>query len=258
MKTLKNSWIQFAHLIYPTSCAFCEEPTPHIQNNLCPRCFFNFTEYSPFKPFLCQKCGQPQSSKKNSGACFTCEKSPLHFESLRSYGIYSGPLKKLILAFKYGGLRPLAKPLGKTLLLAPKPAWQWSEIDALVPIPMHQKRFLKRGFDHTLLLALSLQNELQKHFNLKIPVRDSLLRLNFSTAHQAGASRKNRQKNLQNAISVPKETVKRLRLPPSRILLIDDVVTTGATLNACAQALQNSLRNVKIHALALARTPHIL
>lgn len=141
----------------------------------------------------------------------------------RALGIYpfDGVIREAIHVFKYNGERGLAQPLAR-LLVAHCPM----EADALIAVPLHAARQRERGFNQAQLLA----QELGQHW--RIPVVAGLARVR-STDHQVGQSARERAVNVQGAFMWRSQTS-----PPPRVLLIDDVLTTGSTLMACAAALQ--------------------
>lgn len=161
------------------------------------------------------------------------------FDAAYSYTSYAGRSRQLIHLFKYEGMRPLAGPLGRWLLRAfPRE----SPFDRLVPVPMHWWKEFRRGFNQSQLLAL----ELSRHTG--IPVLPALRRVRNSSV-QAGLSRAERRRNVQGLFgAAPGVSVSGLRL-----MLIDDVLTSGVTANACAAALKKA-GAVRVEILTLART----
>ena len=155
-----------------------------------------------------------------------------------AFGAHEGVLRKLIHVFKFEGVRTLQRPLGALLAQAlPRE----SGFDAIVPMPLHWRRRWQRGFNQSELLA----REIARRW--AVPVR-ALVRRKKATAPQAGLTSAQRRKNVEGAFHVRKGT----RLKGMRLLLIDDVLTTGATANACARALKRA-GAAQVTFLALAR-----
>jgi ComF family protein len=159
------------------------------------------------------------------------------FDAVYSYGSYEGTLRKLVHLFKYTGVRPLAKPFGELLARA-LPREQG--FDVIVPMPLHWFKRWQRGFNQADLLAREIGRRWQ------VPVRE-VVRRKRATSPQAGLTNAKRRANVQGAFRV------RRRLDGMRVLLVDDVLTTGATAGACARALKRAGAS-HVSLLALART----
>ncbi|MBI4464119.1 MAG: ComF family protein [Acidobacteria bacterium] len=148
------------------------------------------------------------------------------FEQARSFGRYEGSLRALIQRLKYDGLRPLARPLGNCLANAfhrlTGDSWDW-----VVPVPLHPKRKRQRGFNQAELLAARLSRLCRVPLGSRDCVRVR------ETRPQTGLRAAERRKNVAGAFHVPHPQ----RVRSRRLLLVDDVLTTGATANACARAL---------------------
>jgi ComF family protein len=150
----------------------------------------------------------------------------LGFDAAYSFGAYEGPLRDLIHVFKYGRVHPLSVPLGRLLASAIP---QDQSFDFIVPVPLHWRRRLARGFNQSGLLA----REVSRRYGLR-PSR-ALRRSRFTPA-QAGLSHAGRRRNVAGAFAVPRN----VDVTGRRVLLVDDVFTTGATLTACARALKRA------------------
>ncbi len=154
------------------------------------------------------------------------------------YGSYDGALRELIHLFKYGRMKPLAKPLGGYLASA-LPRDQ--QFDLVVPMPLHWRRRWQRGFNQSELLARLIARR------CGIPLVNAVRRTRATQA-QAGLSNARRRENVAGAFRVRKPQ----KVQGRRILLIDDVMTTGATASACAVALKRAGAGT-VTLLALAR-----
>jgi ComF family protein len=161
------------------------------------------------------------------------------FDAVYSYGSYEGSLRQLIHLFKYDKIYTLARPLAGFLArVLPRE----ERFDVVVPMPLHWRRGWERGFNQSELLA----REIAKKWN--VPLRRSVRRVK-STAPQAGLTNAKRRVNVAGAFAVKKN----IRLDGARVLLVDDVLTTGATAAACARALKRA-GAAHVALLALART----
>jgi ComF family protein len=158
-----------------------------------------------------------------SGRCALCRTGQRGFDIAWCFGAYEGTLRGLIQLYKYAKVRTLVRPLGEMLHRAlPRD----EAFDAIVPVPLHWTRRLRRGFNQSADLARTLSRR------TGIPMLKALGRVR-PTATQAGLSNTARRRNVTRAF-------RSLPLPASRILLIDDVLTTGATAAACAMALKQA------------------
>lgn len=168
----------------------------------------------------CGRCGEPDSP---AGLCVHCLASEPPFESTASVWHYGAAISDVLQRFKYGDRPALAKPLGRALACVELP-----KVDVVTPVPLHFRRRLSRGYDQALLLA----RELAKATGL--PFERSLLTRRRATSRQVGASRVLRANNVAGAFEAGPSLH---RWAGARVLLVDDVVTTGATAAACANVL---------------------
>jgi len=164
-----------------------------------------------------------------------CRNGRRGYDEAFCYGAYEGTLRKLIHLFKYSGMRRLARPLGALLADAlPRDR----QFDLVTPVPLHWRRRWQRGFNQSELLGKAIARA------RRIPAKN-LLRRASATRAQAGLSNAQRRENVVGAFRA------RGRVNGLRILLIDDVMTTGATAGACARALKKAgAKSVAVLALA--------
>jgi ComF family protein len=176
--------------------------------------------------FFCSSCRTPFQNAfplDANGRCALCRSGLRGFDAAYSFGTYEGVLRELIHLYKYGKVKTLARPLSGLLAQAlPRD----EAFDAAVPVPLYWRRHLQRGFNQAELLARGLSRR------TGIPVVRALGRLRPTPA-QAGLSNSARRQNVSQAF--------RARgVQGKRILLIDDVMTTGATAASCAAALKQA------------------
>jgi ComF family protein len=160
------------------------------------------------------------------GRCGLCRRGVRGFDAAYSFGFYEDELRELIHLFKYGRVQTLAEPLGRLLALA-LPRDQ--EFDLIVPMPLHWRKRWQRGFNQSALLA----SEIGRRSN--VPVKNALRRIR-PTVPQAGLTNAKRRLNVSGAFRGRRG----LTLKNKRVLLVDDVMTTGATAASCARALKLS------------------
>jgi competence protein ComFC len=179
--------------------------------------------------YFCVSCRTPFVNAfplDSEGRCALCRSGLRAFDAAYSYGAYGEELRELIHLLKYSGMRPLAEPLG-ALLLRSLPRDE--SFDAIVPVPLHWFRRWKRGFNQSDLLARVVGR------STGIPVLHALRREHF-TPPQAGLSNSARRRNMVRAFRCTREKDVRGK----RVLLVDDVMTTGSTVSACARALKRA------------------
>lgn len=161
-----------------------------------------------------------------SGRCALCRLGANGFDVAYSYGSYDGTLRTLIHLYKYDKIHTLAKPLGEFLVRTlPREA----RFDVVVPVPLHWRRRWQRGFNQSELLAKIVA----RRWN--IPVVKAARRAR-ATASQAGLTNAKRRANVQGVFKIKKRDA----VAGKRILLIDDVLTTGATASSCARSLKRA------------------
>lgn len=188
--------------------------------------------------FFCLNCRTPFLNSfplDSEGRCMLCRSGARGFDEAYCYGAYAGTLRKLIHLFKYSGMRRLARPLGDLLWDAlPRDR----QFDAVTAVPLHWRRRWQRGFNQSELLGKEIARR------RGIPVM-RVLRRASATRAQAGLSNAQRRENVAGAFRA------RRRVNGLRMLLVDDVMTTGATAGACARALKKAgARSVSLLALA--------
>lgn len=188
--------------------------------------------------FFCLNCRTPFRNSfplDAAGRCMLCRSGGRGYDEAFCYGAYEGTLRKLIHLFKYSGMRRLAKPLAAFLADAlPRDR----QFDLVTPVPLHWLRRWHRGYNQAELLGKAIARA------RGIPIAN-ILRRRESTRAQAGLSNAQRRENVAGVFRA------RRKVPGLRILLVDDVMTTGATLGACARALKKAgAKSVSVLALA--------
>ncbi len=204
-------------VVYPSLCPVCKNPSDVFQcAPICSNCWDAIKRYNG--P-ACRICAAPLVSE-HANLCGECLREVPPFSLVVNYGLYSGALSEAIHLLKFSGLKRIAVPLGRLLLELPIPA-----ADGIVPVPVTAITLRTRGFNQTLLLSRILS----KH--LRLPVKMDLLLKKRDTLPQIGLRAKERLSNLKNAFEV------KGRADKLRLLLVDDVMTTGATARECSKAL---------------------
>lgn len=209
--------------LLPPNCLACDAPVD-ADGQFCLVCFRAANLISA--PF-CAHCGVPLPFGEATGFCTACAHAPPMFHTARAALRYDNVAKRLILPFKYAGRSEAAR--GLAILMARAGAKLLAGADILVPVPLHRARLRQRGYNQSVLLAAELARGAGR------PVlRDALTRLK-PTAPLGGLGLAARQTELAGAIAVRPDRAPLLQ--GKALLLIDDVMTSGATANACAVVL---------------------
>jgi ComF family protein len=233
-------------LLFPPRCGGCRR----MGSLLCDHCL---AQIERIHPPICSHCGLPMDMSNTSlvsdperpiRRCRHCQEMAQELDGLRACAFHSGPLREAIHEFKYRDVTVLAGPLGYLMALAwPDLAPRELELDAIVPVPLHPKRERERGYNQATLLARELGAHLGR------PVTENVLHRTRATAPQVDLNPHERRANVQGAFRCVDQ-----RLGGRRVLLVDDVCTTGATLEAAAAALrQGGATAVWAYTLARAR-----
>jgi competence protein ComFC len=231
------------NLIFPDDCRLCEEPLKNVSR--IPVCVSCLRLPQPLQAdYFCRVCRTPFVDSyplDENDLCTVCRKSLVNFDTAYSFGSYEGSLQKLIQLFKYGKVESLAGPLSR-LLLQSLPFGE--NFDVILAMPMHWRKQWERGFNQAELLA----EPVARRFHIKLS--HNLVRARYTKA-QAGLNEQQRQENLKDSLFVKRP----VEISGKRVLLIDDVFTTGASLRAAAAALKASGAS-HVTALTLARVDH--
>ena len=201
---------------------------------------------------LCSCCGLPFESRQGiDHRCGDCSASLKKFRIARAPLVYEQIFTEVIHCYKYKGKIQLARPLAELLLTAFRFFWDKDSIDVVVPVPLHLKRLRKRGFNQVYLLIRNWQTIAgQVHLDLNdLQIERDVIVRNVSTVPQTGLGRRQRAANIKDAF----ELVDEAKIIDKRILLVDDVYTTGATVDECARLLlQHGAAHVDVLSLARA------
>jgi ComF family protein len=192
-----------------------------------PVCEGCWTTIERLAPPWCARCGDAVVNGMAAGLCRRCERTPYCFETARSAGAFDGVLRGLIHQFKYGSVRSLATPLSSLMREAGTDLI--GAADAVVPVPLHPWRSFQRGFNQADDLARGLG----------LPVWRVLRRRRHGVP-QASLPAERRHSNVGGAFGLRRRGGPGARLQMVRertLLLVDDVMTTGATLDACGEVL---------------------
>jgi ComF family protein len=229
-----------ANAFFVSRCAVCGAIGPDV---VCRDCLENFELIVP--PW-CESCGIPfLSAERIDRKCGSCIKDPPHFDRARALFVYdersSLPIKRL----KYSDRTEMVKPLGRAMadwgleLLGAE-----TKYDFVLPVPLHRRRLMRRGYNQSALLTA----EIGRHAVLKVDY--SILHRIRNTRSQTRLSPSERKNNVRGAFAIGCEAKD---LTGKSILLLDDVMTTGSTLNECSRILKKQGGAEIVDALVVAR-----
>lgn len=239
IKQISNFTIDsIIQLFWPAVCINCNKSISETEKNLCRNCWDELIVCTGSD--YCTRCGRDAGKAGIiEGSCPDCQGKEMHFDAIARAGIYDGSLQQMILAFKNGKTE-----LDSTLSFLADSALQGSEfrneIELLVPVPLHWTRRLRRGYNQTQILARRLN-----HPTAKISM--DLARIRRTKAQPAMVSPAARARNVSGAFAVRYGH----SLKGRNVCLIDDIKTTGATLNECARTLKEA-GAAKVFSLVLA------
>jgi len=232
------AWQGFNQLLWPPVCINCHESICETDKSLCPRCWdeLHFCTAGEY----CPRCGRDASKYSLvKGDCPDCQGREIHFDQIARGGVYADALQNMILAFKKGRTE-LDTTLGFLANSALQGSSFYNDIDFLVPVPLHWSRRLVRGYNQSLILTKKLKHPAAK-------INTDLVRIRRTKSQLRMASPAARAKNVAGAFAVRYGH----RFAGKKVCLVDDIKTTGATLNECAKTLKEA-GAVKVFALVLA------
>jgi len=245
----------FLNIVFPPKCFKCGFPLSGSESeSICLSCS---KQIVLIKPPFCEVCGKPfyfqyDLPTENSYCCGSCRTETHDFDKARSLGKYEGIFKEALINYKYKGRRELLKDIIKfffqtqnnnCFIPLKRTTDKTDGMDFILYVPLHKKKLRTRGFDQAFLIA----KEISKLSN--IPLKRDLLFKKKETTSQAALKRQIRINNLKGAFAVRDSN----SLEEKNILLVDDVITTGATVNECSKILkQNGANRIEVFSLARA------
>jgi len=236
-------------LFFPADCLLCGSPLEPLNRSfICSTCWQSI-EWLPIS--CCVKCGSPlpfETTREliSPRLCLNCQKKPPSFNRLFTPAVYKGTMAKIIKLFKYNHKRGIIR--GLSLIIndyLDRFNFALLGLDAVVPVPLHPVRFRERGFNQAQDIAFVIG----KHLNVEV-WKNYLVRVKYTRA-QTRLKKEERQRNIKDAFLVKEKG----KGKGKTILLVDDVYTTGATLNEASKKIRQD--GAEVFAFTLARTPEV-
>lgn len=225
MPFFKDNFMKLLDFLLPPHCPICKKRTQSL-HTLCPECFTSLRFIT--KP-MCVKCGRPFEYQLNEELlCGSCLTKKVPFHKARAALVYDSFSKDLILPFKHADHIELAPLL--TNFMEQAGSDLFPETDLLIAVPLHRYRLMKRKYNQAGILAKNLSKRIEK------PYYPNVLYRSKYTQSQGHLHANERKRNVAKAFTVKNPHL----IKGKRILLIDDVMTSGATLNECAKMLKRN------------------
>jgi ComF family protein len=247
---IHNSKFQSSHWLdwlYPPRCRFCRESVFDAGDCFCRACRERIRRV--VHP-LCTCCGRPfLDTSGDDHLCGNCIARRPYFLRARAWACYptedgeAHPLREAVQRFKYGRKVSLGKPLGRLMAAECRDFFDERKLDLILPVPLHPKRLRWRGFNQSVVLARAIGK------TWRLPVDPFVLARSRETPPQTQLNEEERRKNMRRAFAVNAEK----SIEGKTVLLIDDVYTSGATVNECSRALMRGGAK-EVSVLTLART----
>jgi ComF family protein len=221
-----------ASVLFPSGCRICEALLTRADRlPVCDSCLNSFREI-PEK--ICERCGQPWAESADvdgdANVCRECRERGFAFDAARSFGVYEGGLARAIVLMKYERIEPLGAWFAKRLVEAARRIPAQFTPDLIVPVPLHRTRQKERGFNQVDLFGRPLARR------LGLPYRPVLLKRERARPEKHLLHFEERWEAVRGAFVIRDGG----RVDNLRILLLDDVMTSGATLDACSRALSEA------------------
>lgn len=241
MTVVKQLLHALLDVILPPLCHICHSFIPNAGKlHICPACRDGLPLVAA--P-LCPICGISFIGAGGDHLCGACLTHPPHFDSARAHFLYEGAIRELIHSFKYNYHTQLRNPLAHLALEGMRGFLTDCEPHLIVPVPLHCSRLRQRGFNQAVLLGRVISSQ------LSLPMLPEALARTRQTEPQIKLSSTERRLNVKGAFKVNRAD----HIAGKRILLLDDVMTTGSTMNECAKELKKAGAEVVI-AATVART----
>lgn len=212
-------------ILYPRRCPVCDKIVNVHEGKICSEC----RKKVPFiKEPRCRKCSKPLSRKEEE-YCYDCRKTTHIYKRGIALVEHKGPVRKSIYKIKYNNKREYLDFYSEEIIKHYGHVIKKWNPDAIIPVPLHKKREIKRGYNQAALLAKKIGAA------ISVPVYEDILLRIRNTTPQKALSEKDRKKNVEKAFHIRENKVKL-----NRVIIVDDIYTTGSTIDACAKCLKSA------------------
>ena len=230
-----------ADIVFPSRCAICGVVLKTDKN--LPFCYTCFSRINLIQSPLCTRCGIPFSGHDTGDhLCGDCLTSEVYFSEARAVGRYETTMLEAIHRFKYRGNTSVGKNLGKLMADFACQALDINDYSLIMPAPLHPKRLRERGFNQSVILARAISER------FSIVLDFTTLRRRINTKPQVSLGKKERELNVRGVFEVSDEG----KIRGEKIIIVDDVYTTGSTVKECARVLAAG-KAAKVAVLTIAR-----
>ena len=228
---LQRAWDAVTSVLFPAPCRVCDQPLLNATTiPICSACLEGFRK---IEMPLCTRCGRPLHSGGGNAAanslCRLCQSNFYSFDAARSFAQYDDSLSSAVLLLKYERITPLARWFAERLAEVVRKNAEW-KIEMVVSVPLHRERLKERGYNQSDLLAKALANI------LKTPLAHDVLARTKPRPAQLVLSKREHRDSVRGAFVIHRSA----QVDKKRVLLVDDVFTTGATLDSCSRALKKA------------------
>lgn len=215
-------------LIYPKRCPICERIVLPKGAFICAKCY---EELQWVNAPYCMKCGKPIHDPTKE-YCYDCESKTFHYEYGYGMWVYDEKIRRSIVGFKYKNRKEYAEFYVNELVRGYADKIDRMGVECIVPVPIHKRRYRQRGYNQAAILAKKLGERL----GIEVE-EEALIRCKY-TMPQKNLSDRERLKNLEQAFRVNQKRIEKYR--GKRVLLLDDIYTTGSTIEACTKVLKGA------------------
>ncbi|MCI8408409.1 MAG: ComF family protein [Lachnospiraceae bacterium] len=215
------------NMVYPPRCPLCGAIIKESKRLACDSCYKELEYVEEPRCKCCSKAIEDEEAEY----CYDCSRKEFYFESGIALWNYSSQMKKSLAMFKYQNRKEYGKFYGEEFVRVYGDVLKSLEPDALIPVPVHWTRYIERGYNQAAIIA----NQIGKR--IQIPVVEDFLVRTKKTIAQKHLDDKGREQNLQGAFAVS-EKWKKNEHKMECVVIIDDIYTTGSTINTCAKVLK--------------------